>query len=52
VVAGQPVLVLEAMKMESELTTPAAGIVSAVHAIKGAAVAPAETLIEIEVDDG
>lgn len=52
VVAGQPVLVLEAMKMESELTTPVAGVVSAVYATKGAAATPNETLIEIEVDDG
>ena len=33
--AGQTVIVLEAMKMENDLTAPRAGIVKAVHVTKG-----------------
>lgn len=35
---GQTVVVLEAMKMENDLTTPRAGVVKAVHVAKGQAV--------------
>ena len=45
--AGAPVLVTEAMKMETEIQAPIAGIVKAVHVSKGDAVNPDETLIEI-----
>ncbi|MGZ8227889.1 MAG: sodium-extruding oxaloacetate decarboxylase subunit alpha [Methylococcaceae bacterium] len=47
VVAGQGVLVTEAMKMETEVTAPIAGIVKAVYVVKGDAVNPDEVLIEI-----
>ena len=47
--AGQGVVVLEAMKMENELTAPAAGTVAAVHAAPGDAVAKNELLIEVDV---
>lgn len=47
VAAGQPVLVTEAMKMETEITAPISGIVKAVHVAKGEAVNPNEVLIEI-----
>lgn len=46
--AGQPVLVSEAMKMETEIQAPIAGTVKAVHAAKGDRVNPGEVLIEIE----
>ncbi|MCW3149253.1 sodium-extruding oxaloacetate decarboxylase subunit alpha [Stutzerimonas stutzeri] len=46
--AGQPVLVSEAMKMETEIQAPIAGTVKAVHVGKGDRVNPGEVLIEIE----
>ncbi|EIK54681.1 pyruvate carboxylase subunit B [Stutzerimonas stutzeri TS44] len=46
--AGQPVLVSEAMKMETEIQAPLAGTVKAVHVAKGDRVNPGEVLIEIE----
>ncbi len=45
--AGQPVLITEAMKMETEITAPISGIVKAVHVVKGESVNPNEVLIEI-----
>jgi len=45
--AGQPVLVTEAMKMETEVTAPIAGAVKAIHVIKGEPANPNEVLIEI-----
>lgn len=47
VTAGQPMLVTEAMKMETEITAPIAGIIKAVHVVKGESVNPNEVLIEI-----
>jgi len=44
---GDPVLVTEAMKMETEVHAPIAGKVSAIHVIKGDTVNPDEVLIEI-----
>jgi len=46
--AGDAVLVLEAMKMETEVQSPVAGTVKAVHVTKGDTVNPDETLVEIE----
>ncbi len=46
--AGDPVLVTEAMKMETELQAPISGKVIAVHVTKGDSVNPDETLIEIK----
>ena len=46
--AGQPLLVTEAMKMETEVPSPLAGKVKAVHVAKGDRVNPGEVLIEIE----
>ncbi len=46
--AGDPVLITEAMKMETEVQAPIAGTVKAVHIAKGDTVNPDETLIEIE----
>jgi pyruvate carboxylase subunit B len=45
--AGDPVLVTEAMKMETEIQAPIAGRVTAVYVSKGDSVNPDETLIEI-----
>ena len=49
--AGQPVLVTEAMKMETEIRAPIAGTVARVLVRKGDAVNPDETLIEITADE-
>ncbi len=46
--AGQPVLVTEAMKMETEVQAPISGKVTGVFVQKGDVVNPDETLIEIE----
>jgi biotin carboxyl carrier protein len=46
--AGQPVVVLEAMKMESTLVAEVAGRVGAVAALAGALVAGGDVLVEIE----
>ncbi len=46
--AGDPVLVIEAMKMETEIKAPASGMVTAVHIKKGDRVTPGDVLVEIE----
>jgi pyruvate carboxylase subunit B len=46
--AGDPVLVIEAMKMENEVPAPVAGTVKAVNIAKGDSVNPDEALVEIE----
>ncbi|MDI4639020.1 MULTISPECIES: sodium-extruding oxaloacetate decarboxylase subunit alpha [Halomonadaceae] len=46
--AGQPVLISEAMKMETEVHARQAGSVVAIHVAKGDRVTPGEVLIEIE----
>jgi pyruvate carboxylase subunit B len=46
--AGTPLLVTEAMKMETEIQAPVAGTIIAIHVTKGDAVNPDETLVEIE----
>ena len=45
--AGDPLLVAEAMKMETEIQAPIAGTVAAIHVAKGDSVNPDETLVEI-----
>jgi len=45
VTAGQPVLVIEAMKMETELQAPVTGHVVSIHADRGDRVTPGEALI-------
>lgn len=47
VAAGDPVLVTEAMKMETEVQAPIAGTIKAIHAKKGDSVNPDEALVEI-----
>jgi pyruvate carboxylase subunit B len=46
--AGDPVLITEAMKMETEVQAPVSGVVVAIHVKKGESVTPDEALIEIE----
>jgi len=48
VAAGQSLVVLEAMKMENELTAETAGRVTTVHIEPGATVESGELLIELE----
>ena len=45
--AGQPLLVTEAMKMETEIMAPIAGTVKAIHVAKGDRINPGDVLIEI-----
>ena len=45
--AGQALLVMEAMKMETELLANIAGTVNAIHVTKGDRITPNETVIEI-----
>ncbi len=46
--AGDPLLIAEAMKMETEIQAPVAGTVAAIHVSKGDRVNPDEMLMEIE----
>ncbi len=46
--AGDPVLVIEAMKMENEVQAPVSGTVVGIHTAKGEAVTPDMALIEIQ----
>lgn len=48
VVAGQGLVVMEAMKMENELRSAAAGTVKAVRAVPGTAVERGAVLVELE----
>ena len=45
---GQPLLVLEAMKMENEIPAPRVGTVAALNVVPGQGVALGELLLEIE----
>lgn len=45
--AGQPVMIMEAMKMETELHSNIAGTVMGIYAAKGERTTPGEVLIEI-----
>lgn len=49
--AGDPVLILEAMKMESEIASTATGIISKVHVKEGASVQEGEVLIEVGAEE-
>ncbi|WP_432558578.1 biotin/lipoyl-containing protein [Granulicoccus sp. GXG6511] len=46
--ADQVLVVLEAMKMETEITAPQAGMVSVVHVEPGQAVQGGQALVELE----
>lgn len=45
--SGQPLLVTEAMKMESEVVAPIAGTIKVIHVQKGDRINPGDVLIEI-----
>lgn len=45
--AGDPVLITEAMKMETEIQASISGEITAIHVSKGDSVTPDETLVEI-----
>ncbi|MBX9929339.1 MAG: acetyl-CoA carboxylase biotin carboxyl carrier protein subunit [Gemmatimonadaceae bacterium] len=47
VTAGQPVVAMEAMKMENELRAPSAGTVHAIRATPGSAVEKGAVLVEL-----
>lgn len=47
VTKGQPVLVLEAMKMENEITAVKGGVISAMYVAEGQTVSGGEALFEI-----
>lgn len=49
---GQPLLVLEAMKMQNEIAAPVAGVVKRVHVREGEAVSAGAKLVEIQSDEG
>ncbi len=49
---GQPIVVLEAMKMENDLTTPRAGVVKSIRVGKGQTVNQGETLAIIGDPNG
>ncbi|MCG6885779.1 MAG: sodium-extruding oxaloacetate decarboxylase subunit alpha [Proteobacteria bacterium] len=46
--AGDPVLIAEAMKMETEIQAPVTGVITAIHVKKGESVTPDEALVEID----
>ena len=46
--AGAPVLITEAMKMETEIQAAISGKITAIHVAKGDSVTPDETLVEIQ----
>jgi geranyl-CoA carboxylase alpha subunit len=50
VAAGQPVLTLEAMKMEHVHTAPVAGTVAAIDVAEGEQVTAGKIVVEIAVD--
>ena len=47
----QPLLVLEAMKMQNEIAAPIAGVVRRIHVGEGEAVSAGAKLLEIESDE-
>ncbi len=48
VTAGQPLLLMEAMKMEIRIAAPHAGCITALHATEGGSVNKDDLLIEVE----
>jgi pyruvate carboxylase subunit B len=49
VAIGDPLFVIEVMKMETEIKAQVGGHVAAVHIQKGDRVTPGETLIQIKI---
>lgn len=52
VAEGQPVLILESMKMETERTAAVAGTVARIHVAAGQVVAQGDPLLDVEPEDG
>ena len=52
VTQGQPLLILEAMKMQNEIEAPGDGIVKTIHASAGTAVAAGDKLITLAAKEG
>lgn len=50
--AGEPLVVLEAMKMEQTIKTAIEGRVSAIRVKPGDVVSPGQTLVEIDAVEG
>ncbi|MFT5285516.1 MAG: biotin carboxyl carrier protein [Planctomycetota bacterium] len=48
---GQPLLILEAMKMQNEIGSPATACVTAIHVAEGTAVGAGEKLVTLKVGD-
>lgn len=46
---GQPIVIVEAMKMENEMHAPASGTIKAIHAQQGAAVDAGQLLVELDL---
>jgi 3-methylcrotonyl-CoA carboxylase alpha subunit len=46
--AGDPLIVLEAMKMELPLRSPREGVIKSIHCVKGELVQPGVNLLEFE----
>ena len=51
VVAGQPLLILAAMKMQNEIAAPSAGRVTRLHVAQGEAVASGARLVTLSAPD-
>ena len=51
VTEGQPLLILEAMKMQNELAAPTSGLVREVHVRQGEAVAGGAKLVTLEAEE-
>ena len=48
VAEGQPLLILEAMKMQNEISAPGPGILAAIHVEAGATVAAGDKLVTLK----
>jgi biotin carboxyl carrier protein len=46
--AGQPLVIMESMKMETELVAGAAGTVARIHVTAGQVVAQGDPLVDVE----
>ena len=48
---GQPLIIMESMKMETELLAPIAGTVTAVHVAAGQVVAQGDPLVDVAANE-
>ena len=49
---GQPLLILEAMKMQNEIEAPCAGVVARIHVSEGEAVTSGAKLLAVKAQEG